>query len=42
MSVKPGLPHKSDDELMGRLVTIRRELVELGSPIIEGECADVG
>ena len=33
---------KSDDELQGRLVSIRRELLELGSPIIEGEYADVG
>jgi hypothetical protein len=28
---------KSDEELQGRLLTIRRELLELGSPIIEGE-----
>ena len=31
---------KSDEELHGRLITIRRELLELGSPIIEGELAD--
>jgi hypothetical protein len=31
------LEGKSDDELQGRLLTIRRELLELGSPIIEGE-----
>jgi hypothetical protein len=30
---------KSDEELQGRLVTIRRELLEFGTDVIEGELA---
>jgi hypothetical protein len=33
------LDNKSDEELQGRLLTIRRELLEFGTDVIEGELA---